>query len=317
MVKKIIFKKILIASIALFAIALFCFIPNTSNNTLDNIDQQIEYVDNEVKTHDIFLLDTNGYVALTKVIVEETEITKLAKELLEILISDGVGESRIPNGFKSIISSSTEIISVTYDDKVLKINFNEHLLDTSKELEEKVIESIVFTMTSINEIDEVIIFINGEILSKLPQNGKILPSSFNRNYGINKRFNINSIKDITGVTVYYINEHNGNYYYVPVTNYINDGRDKISIIVDELSNNFVYMDNLMSFLNQDTKLVNSEIIDNTMILMFNNAIFNSIEEKDILEEVIYTISLSVSDNYNVKEVLFKVENEEIIKKSLE
>ena len=36
-------------------------------------------------------------------------------------------------------------------------------------------------------------------------------------------------------------------------------------------------------------------------------------EKNILEEVIYTISLSVDANYDVKEVVFQVDNQEIYK----
>ena len=39
-------------------------------------------------------------------------------------------------------------------------------------------------------------------------------------------------------------------------------------------------------------------------------------EKEILEEVIYTISLSVKDNYDVNEVLFTVNDEEICKSTL-
>ena len=39
-------------------------------------------------------------------------------------------------------------------------------------------------------------------------------------------------------------------------------------------------------------------------------------DKEILEEVIYTISYSVFDNYEVKEVIFRVDNEEILKKTL-
>ena len=47
--------------------------------------------------------------------------------------------------------------------------------------------------------------------------------------------------------------------------------------------------------------------------MFNQYIFNDLGTKNILEEVIYTISLSVEANYNVKEVSFEVNNEEIYK----
>lgn len=316
MVKKMIIKKIIIASLALFTLTLFCIFPSNSNK-LDSIKQELEYVNEEVITHDIFLLDNNQYVSLTQIIVEKQETLELARELLDALIIDGKEESKIPSGFKSLIPSNTEIKSITYRDKTIKIDFNEFLFDTNKEMEEKILESIIFTMTSIKDVDNVLIYVNGKILTTLPQSGKILPPSFDRNYGINKNYNINNIKDITHVTTYYINEYNDNFYYVPVTSYINDDRDKISIIIEELSNNFTYMNDLMSFLKEDTKLISSKIEDDTMILEFNDAIFNSLDTKDILEEVIYTISLSIHDNYDVNNITFKVENEEIYKKSIE
>ena len=317
MVKNIITKRILITSIALFAIAMFSFIPKETSNNLDKIKQELEYVDIEIKTHNIFLLDINNYVALTKVIVQNDDTVKLAKELLEILIVDGIGQSKVPSGFRSIIPSGTQIIDVTYDNNTLKLNFTKEFLEVNKNVEEKLLESIIFTMTSIKGVDKVIIYIEGEILTKLPKTGRSLPSTFERSYGINKAYDINNIKDVVGITVYYVNEHNNNYYYVPVTTYVNDKREKISIIIDELTNNFIHVDNLMSFLNQDVKLLSSSIENNVMTLSFNEAIFNSINEKNILEEVIYTISLSIGDNYNVDEVLFNVENNEICKKSLE
>ena len=48
-------------------------------------------------------------------------------------------------------------------------------------------------------------------------------------------------------------------------------------------------------------------------LTFNSYIFSDIDNKDILEEVVYTICLSVKDNYDVDEVVIKSEDEEILK----
>ena len=50
-----------------------------------------------------------------------------------------------------------------------------------------------------------------------------------------------------------------------------------------------------------------------MYLNFNENIFSDAEEKNILEEVIYTISLSVCDNYDVSGVVINVDDEEIYK----
>ena len=51
-------------------------------------------------------------------------------------------------------------------------------------------------------------------------------------------------------------------------------------------------------------------------LNFNDSILDANSGNKILEEVIYTVSLSAMDNYKVKEVDFMVDNKEILKKSL-
>lgn len=99
------------------------------------------------------------------------------------------------------------------------------------------------------------LFVDGNILTKLPKTGINLPTTLDRSYGINKEYDINSTKNITNVTVYYVNKYNGNEYYVPVTKYVNDDREKIQIIVDELTSSPIYSSNLMSYLNSNTKLL--------------------------------------------------------------
>ena len=69
----------------------------------------------------------------------------------------------------------------------------------------------------------------------------------------------------------------------------------------------------MSFLNYNTKLIDYKIEDNKLFLNFNNCIYDDLNSKNILEEVIYSISLSVRDNYNVEEVVFSVDGNEITK----
>ena len=72
----------------------------------------------------------------------------------------------------------------------------------------------------------------------------------------------------------------------------------------------------MSFINANAKLLNYEVGADKILLNFNSYILDDLKNKKILEEVIYSIALSVSDNYDVKEVIFMVENEEIEKSVL-
>lgn len=311
MLKRMFTKKITLILAITFSLTLVCLIPNHSSDL--KVKQELKYVDQSSHKSVIYLLDSNQYLARTMVVTSNQEIEKKARELLEILIKDGKGESKIPSGFRSIISSDTKINSISYDNGLIKVDFSSELLDTKIEQEEKIIEAIVYTLTSIENVNRVIIYVNGDILTKLPKTGINLPSTLDKSYGINKEYNLSDYQNVSKTTVYYVSKYNDNVYYVPVTKYLNDDREKIKIIIDELASSYLYDSNLMSFLNSNTALLSSEISDDALSLVFNQYIFNDQMSKDILEEVIYTISLSVGANYDVEKVIFNVENEEICK----
>lgn len=309
MLKKKMIRKIIISTSALFALFLIYLIPNEE---LD-IKQSLEYVELEVATNSIYLLDDYNYLGKAEVVVNSQTTEDKVKELVEVLINGGGGENKIPNGFKSILPSETKILSVKYEDNLIKIDFSKDLLNISKDLEEKMIEALIYTITSVDEVEKVIIYVEGNILTKLPQTNITLPSTLDRNWGINKTYDFTNTKDINQVTIYYLNKHNDDYYYVPVTKYLNDNRDKIKIIIDELTSTNTYNTNLLSYLNSNTEILAIEEQPDILELTFNSYIFSDVENKDILEEVVYTICLSVKDNYDVSEVVIKTENEEILK----
>ena len=92
MLKRFWVKRIFISTSALFAILLLYIIPSTDELDLTgSLNQELLYVDNELKTNEIFLLDSYNYLARTQVVVAETEIEKKAVELINILISGGSG----------------------------------------------------------------------------------------------------------------------------------------------------------------------------------------------------------------------------------
>lgn len=309
MIKRFTMKRIIMSSAVLFALLLLCLIPNKELK----IEEKVKYIENDNLKTVVYLLDNHNYLARTTVAITSTEIEKKARDLLNILIKDSSGESKVPNGFKSIIPSNTEIKSLELVDDIIKVNFSKELLDVKEEYEEKVIEAIVYTLTSIEGVNKVIIYVDGDILSKLPKTKINLPSTLDKSYGINKEYNISSFKNINSVTVYYVSKFNDDTYYVPVTKYMNDDREKIKIIIEELASTPLYNTGLMSYLNSNISLLASEQDIDTLSLVFDDYLFNDANSKNILEEVIYSISLSVGDNYDVKEVIFEVNNEEIYK----
>ena len=303
-------RKILVSLCALFAMTLIYLIPKE-----ESFKQELEYTKENLVFNDIYLIDSYNYVSLTDVVVSAEDTISKAKELLSLLTIDGVLDSHIPSGFRAIIPSDTTILSLDLVDDVLKVNFSEHFLDINKESEDNLISSIVYTLTSLDGIDSVLLYVEGEILTQMPS-GKYLPSILDRSYGVNKVFDITGYNDVEAVNVYYVSKNEDDYYYVPVTKYVNDQRDKISIVIDELTSMSTYNTNLLSFLNSNTKLLEATNQDDILTLVFNNYIFDNLDESKILEEVIYTISLSVKDNYEVSDVVFVVNDTEIYKSVL-
>ena len=314
MLKKISLRKISVSALAIVALLMLYLFPendNTKSYSLANDD--IEYVYSNAASV-IYLLDSKDYVARTQIDGCNCADQDNIKNTLEGLIIDGKRSGEIPNGFRSIIPVGTEILGLDLQDKVLTVNFSKELLEVNESYEEKMIEAIVFTLTSIDGIDKVIIQVEGEVLEKLPNSNKNLPAVLDKEYGINKVYDLVNMTDVSSYTVYYVSKYNDNSYYVPVTKYTNNKGDKVKIIIDELSSSPVHEANLMSYLSSNASLMDYSLKDDVLKLNFDNYILT--DSNKILEEVIYTISLSLEDNYDVTEVDFLVDNNEVYKNVL-
>ena len=307
MLKRFGFRKIAVTTSALFVIGLLYFFPTKELN----VNKNITYYE-ESDFSEVFLLDKNNFVSEVSVISKETDLIEKLKNKMELLIKKDNNE-KVPSSFKGVIPSDTKVLSLSVENNTCTIDFSKEILNVTNLMEEKMIEAIVYTLTSESEVKEVILKVEGKILERLPNSNKLLPNIFDRSYGINKNYDINNLYDLTKTTVYYIGEDKGNSYYVPVTKVTNSNEDKISVIVSELKSSVLYQSNLSSYLNSKAELINYEKKENVMKLTFNDKIFYSMYDKNILEEVVYTIGKSVKDNYNVDEVMFYVGDEMITK----
>lgn len=311
MLKKRAIRKILITSITTFILLVVYLIPTTEQEKSLNTNLEVEYIAG-MGTNNIYLINRDGYLVKTKILVDEEKIEDKVKKVINNLIKNN--NSKSPNGLEPLIPINTKLLNVSVDNDLVTLDFSKEILNVSDRYAEKMLESIIFSLTELDKIKKINILVNGEKLTKIPNMSKELPEVLTRDFGINKVYDIENRNGINKVVLYYVNNTFGDDYYVPVTKYVNDSRDKIKIIVDNLTSNYIYETNLMSYISQNTKLLNYEIIDDIMVLNFNEYIFSN--DNSILEEVIYTISSSVFDNYDVKQVLFRVNDQEIVKKSI-
>lgn len=309
MLRRMLYKKIMVATSILLVILMLYLIP--SNKDEIEIEQKLEYIyPNEVDT--IYLLDNYDKISRTMISVnKQNEISK-AIDLLDGLTINGKKQDKLPNGFRGLLPVGTRVLDISLHDKILKIDFSKEFNNIKMEYEEKLIESLVYTLTDIDGVDKIEIFIEGVKLKELPNSKKLLPEYLDKGYGINKEYELTNLNDIDSYTIYYVMNYNDEVYYTPITKYINNqGQDKVKIIIDELATNLTYESNLMSYLDSNIKLLDYEIVDKTIKLDFNEAILSNITSSKILEEVKYTIGLSLCDELEIEKVIFLVNNKEI------
>lgn len=300
MLKRKALRKIIITTFVFFVVLTIYMIPSNNKNNNEII---YHYID----TKDISVYLLNNHNQLTKVdfkINNDNLINTVRSVINKLTVSI---DATIPNGFVQVIPNDVKLNNITIKDGLLCLDFSEAFLEVPSNEIETVVESISYSLFNIDGIDKVSIYVLDKNISDTYSN---IPRVIDKKFGINKRLEIKSLNDISKVTIFYIDNIDDNNYYVPVTKYVNDKRDKIKIIIDELSSSYIYESNLISLLNKNIKLLDYEIKNDAVILDFSNSIF--LEQNDMLEEIVY----SVFANYDVNEVVFNLNDRQITKKRI-
>lgn len=302
MLKKIAYKKIFIIFSSFIILLIIYFFPNQSH---PNFNTTLTY--QNPQTMPIYLIDNNNLVSRFEIIKKSDNVLDLIDEIIDNLTINGKDNNYIPENFKKIIPENTKIINKDLNDGLLKINFSKELLNISLENEEKMLEAIIYSLTEIKDIKKIMLFVEGEQLTKLPNSKKNIPNTLDRNYGINKMYDLTSMKDINKVTTYYISKIDNIEYYTPITSYTNTKKEKVEIIIEKLKISPTYDTNLVSYLNASAELLKYEILENSINLSFNNEILD-LNDFSIIEEVKYSIALSIRDTYDIYETIFFVDD---------
>ena len=304
MFKKMLYRKIIVASSLLLVIMMLYLMPG--NDT--DIKQDVNYVYSNNKAV-IYLIDENDYVSRTSIPVNGNDTDTLINDLIDGLTKNGKKRDIIPRGFKSILPVGTKVIDVSLNNGILRLNLSDEFNNVSLEMEEKVIESLVYTLTSINGIDKIDLYVGGNKFLNYPNSKKKLPEYLDKSLGINKKYEITSLNDIDVFTIYYVSNNSSESYYIPVTKYINNkNNDRVRVIIDELTSSLIHESNLASYLDLNAKLLDYEVFDKTIKLNFNDYILSNITNNNILEEVVYSVGLSLCDLLDVEKVVFMVNN---------
>ena len=230
---------------------------------------------------DIYLFDNNNYVSRVNIQVKSTNTYDLINEKISLMTKNDLLSYKLRSGFLAPIPENTRLLDYHIKNGILVLNFSKELLNIENYLEEKMIEAIVYSLTSIKGINGITIKVNNNILNKIEYNNKVLPEVLDRSFKINKEFNSNSINNLKEVTIYYPATIDDFLYYIPITKITDDKNEKIEIIINELKSSTTYNTNFVEFINEETELINYEFIDRSLVLNFTDSIFTDINSKTI------------------------------------
>lgn len=294
-------RKIFITTLSLFILVVAFSLKGVGNTETLAVTAHGE-VENKGDIYNIYLLNKNNLLVRSKIYMNEDNIKDRVYKIINSL-----KDSNKVNGLSGVIPSGTKLKDVIVGKEIVTLNFSKDILKVDLDKEKNMISSIVYSILELDKVEGVSILVEDEVLNKYPVSEEKLDPILNKSIGINKVYDITSRNNINEVVIYYLDRINNDMYYVPVTKYINDDREKIKIIVEELASSYLYEGNLISFLNSNTVLLDYQEDDGIMILNFNDYIMDGNDK--LVEEVIYTISLSVFDNYPSEMVSFEVNGE--------
>ncbi|MDD7150182.1 MAG: GerMN domain-containing protein [Mycoplasma sp.] len=296
MLKKNALRRICISTFSLFIVLLLCIFPNNETSYPEEIISINEL------TMPLYIKDQNGYVARTNIIKKKDNDIEY---IINLLTKGSLYENYLPVNFEPLIPENTKLLNYSLNDKVLKLNFSKEFLLVKENDEEKMIESLIYSLCELESIDKILIYVENKKLNELPNSKVKLPVSLDKSYGINKVYDIKSFKNVTKTTIYYASKTDDLTYYIPITKITNNDANAVEIIVKELKTSPIYESNLISFLNASYELKNYEIMENSVNMSFDNKMLLNLNDENITEKVKYTLSLSIRDTLG-KDVSIKI-----------
>ncbi len=281
-------RKLFYTTLTTFTILTIYTISSIEDNTL-RTNLELEDITN-IKTNTVYLLNNNNYLEKVDIFIEKSDVKNQVINIINYLKESN---NKIQSNYNGYVPKNTNILDISIKNNILYLNLSKEFL---KEDFNITITGLIKSLLEIKGIDKVELKVDGNYVEGY---NKV----FDKSLAINKKYELQNRNNINKVVVYYMSKDNN---YIPVTKYVNDKREKVEIIIDELKNN--NDSNLISYLNSNTKLINYKEENNIIFLNFNKYLIDDINSK---EKIINQIAYSVFDNYDIESVIFEIEEKNI------
>lgn len=284
-----IFKTILI----MFIIITIYTIPISQKNNNNILRTNLEISEiTGINTNKVYLLNKDNLLVQTEMFNDAKE-EKQIKNIINYLT---ITNNKTPKGLKSYIPKNANLQSIKKENNNLFIDFSKELLESDNI--DLIIKGIVYSLIDISGIENIHLTVDKKTITGYS-------NPINKNIGINEEYLYSDRRNIKKVVVYYLDNEYNDLYFVPVTKYLNDNREKVNIIIEELKKS----ENMISLINEKLELISYNEEKNAMYLNFNEYLLDKNNKTN--ELIKQTIAYTIFDNFDVNIVMFEVNNEQI------
>lgn len=204
------------------------------NKNHHSFDTQV-VVSSDMVKRKIFLVSSDNFtIPITVSLNQRTTLQQEILDVFDLLKVDSLANSKYVTGF---INSNTKVNSFNLQNKILELNMSKEFLESNIN-SANVIEALTLTFLQFEEIDELRLFVEGELLNSY--NNIPLPSSLDYSFGINEQ--LTSTKEKLGkkkMIVFGERQYDASTsYLVPVSLYVEEKESDNLTFVEALNKGF-------------------------------------------------------------------------------
>lgn len=240
----------------------------------------------------LYYKDNNGFlVPVMRRIPWEEGIGKAA--LNQLVDRPAIRDYLATFGLLPVLPSGTDIIGMSINEGLCKVDFNNHILGYANELDEKsMINSIVYTLTEFEAIERVQILVDGQIVNQLKYGTKIKNPLERENINLSYELAEGDIP----VIVYYKGTVNGeDSFFVPVTKGVTAIKADVKTVLNALLDGAPEGSGLFSEIPSGTTINDIYVKDGVAYIDFSDEIKRLPQNEKIQQSIVYEIGLTLKN----------------------
>lgn len=255
----------------------------------------------------VYVQDREGYLMPISYPWNSEDPAVLAQTSMDILVKDGIHASLIPSGFTATLPEGTGIkVTLKPEQKMALVELSKEFATYNKDDERKVMESIVWSLTSQPNVEQVQLWMDAKKLNEMPVDHTPIHARLSRQIGINleKESTVSYLHSMP-VTLYFSSyTEEGKAYFVPVTRLVEPSSDPVRTTLEQIIAGPLNQKAMNRVVTQETKI--NDIVANGDMLTVDLA--DSMFEKgdQIPAELLKAVVLSLTEQQGVKKVQVKI-----------